>query len=159
MVCACVHAYLCVVPCGCVLRDGLWVMWRKTALSRGLLLAYSKQTVDYSGSMFYVGTRANKTPTLILQSTAVCSNLEYYSNHNQPQILTWAKSASPLALKYQSTVAEASTSGLILQEMHPSLNPLPATASVSESTSAQAPWDRDTCLQERRVVISALFWL
>jgi hypothetical protein len=28
--------------------------------------------------------------------------------------------------------------------MQPSLNPLPATASVSESTSEQAPWHRDT---------------
>ena len=53
--------------------------------------------------------------------------------------LTCSKSFSPLLLKNQSTVAEPSTSLLRLQEMQPSLKPSPATASVSESTSAHAP--------------------
>ncbi len=38
------------------------------------------------------------------------------------------------------TVAEAGTSPLILQEIQPNLKPFPNTASVSESTSTQAPW-------------------
>ncbi|MEQ2165882.1 hypothetical protein GOODEAATRI_021778 [Goodea atripinnis] len=41
-------------------------------------------------------------------------------------------------------LADPSTSLLLLQEMQPSLKPLPATASVSESTSAQAPSHRNT---------------
>lgn len=60
------------------------------------------------------------------------------------QKLTCTKSASPRALKCQSTVAVASTSPRILQEMQPSLNLRPATASVSESTSAHAPLHGDT---------------
>lgn len=54
-------------------------------------------------------------------------------------LITCPNSTSPLALKYHSTVAVALTSLLILQEMQPSLKPRPATASVSESTSAHAP--------------------
>ena len=53
--------------------------------------------------------------------------------------LTCSKSFCPLLRKNQSTVAEPSTSLLRLQEMQPSLKPFPATASVSESTSAHAP--------------------
>lgn len=53
--------------------------------------------------------------------------------------LTCIKSASPLALKNHSMVAELTTSLRLLHEMQPSLKPFPATASVSESTSAQAP--------------------
>ena len=49
---------------------------------------------------------------------------------------------SPLAMKYQSTVAVAGTSFFILQEMHLILKPLLATASVSDSTSTQAEWHR-----------------
>ncbi len=43
-------------------------------------------------------------------------------------------------MNHQSTVAEAGTSPLILQEIQPNLKPFPNTASVSESTSTQAPW-------------------
>lgn len=59
------------------------------------------------------------------------------------KLLTWENSVSSEALKYQLTEAAASTSPLILQEMQPNLKPLLATASVSESTSTQAPWHRD----------------
>ena len=77
----------------------------------------------------------NKT---FLHSAACC--VSYILCWLKKNPLTWTKSASPLGLKYHSTVAAPSTSLLLLQEMQPSLNPLPATASVSESTSAQAPW-------------------
>lgn len=63
------------------------------------------------------------------------------------QSLTWLNSASSEALKYQLTTALAGTSPLILQEMQPSLNFLLTTASVSESTSTQAPWHRDASVQ------------
>lgn len=59
-------------------------------------------------------------------------------------VLTCLNSSSPSGLKCQSTVARAETSSLILQEMQPSRNPSPATASVRESTSAQPPWHWDT---------------
>ncbi len=58
--------------------------------------------------------------------------------------LTWLNSSSPSGLKCQSTVARAKTSSRLLQEMQPSRNPPPATASVRESTSAQPPWQWDT---------------
>lgn len=47
------------------------------------------------------------------------------------------------------TEAVARTSPLILQEMQPSLKPSLATASVSESSSTQAPRHRDAVEQER----------
>ncbi|KAG7276585.1 LOW QUALITY PROTEIN: hypothetical protein CRUP_019635 [Coryphaenoides rupestris] len=50
----------------------------------------------------------------------------------------------PWGLKNQSTTASAGTSSLFLQEMHPSRNPFPSTASVRESTSAQPPQHPDT---------------
>lgn len=53
--------------------------------------------------------------------------------------LTWEKFISPRALKYQLTMATAFTSPLLLQEMQPSLKPSLATASVSDSSSTQAP--------------------
>lgn len=69
--------------------------------------------------------------------------------------LTWTKSASPLALKNHSTVAVPFTSLLLLQEMHPSLKPLPATASVSDSTSAHAPSHRSAGKKKREAGQSA----
>lgn len=65
-------------------------------------------------------------------------DLQCHKSHFM-ETLTRKKSASPFGLKYHSTLASPLTSLLLLQEMQPSLKPLPATASVSESTSAQAP--------------------
>lgn len=56
------------------------------------------------------------------------------------EALTCIKSSSPSGLKCQSTVAWADTSSLRLQEMQPSRNVSPITASVREFTSAQPPW-------------------
>lgn len=63
--------------------------------------------------------------------------------------LTCLNSSSPRGLKCQSTVARAGTSSRLLQEMQPSRNPCPATASVRESTSEQPAWHWDTAERGR----------
>lgn len=63
---------------------------------------------------------------------------------NDFEALTCLNSSSPNGLKCQSTVVRADTSSLRLQEMQPSRNPSPTTASVIDSTSAQPPWHWNT---------------
>lgn len=72
-----------------------------------------------------------------------------FRNPNHFGELTCLNSSSPSGLKCQSTVARAETSSLLLQEMQPSRNPPPATASVRESTSAQPPRHWDTAGKKR----------
>lgn len=64
--------------------------------------------------------------------------------------LTCLNSSSSSGLKCQSTTARAETSSRFLQEMQPSRNPSPATASVMESTSAQPPRHSHTAVRRRR---------
>lgn len=64
--------------------------------------------------------------------------------------LTCLNSSSSSGLKCQSTMARAETSSRLLQEMQPSRNPSPATASVMESTSAQPPRHSHTAVRRRR---------
>lgn len=64
--------------------------------------------------------------------------------------LTCLNSSSSSGLKCQSTTARAETSSRLLQEMQPSRNPSPATASVMESTSAQPPRHSHTAVRRRR---------
>lgn len=75
-----------------------------------------------------------------LEFVRSCQLMPFHSKRNDFEALTCIKSSSPSGLKCQSTVAWADTSSLRLQEMQPSRNPSPTTASVRESTSAQPPW-------------------
>lgn len=71
-----------------------------------------------------------------------CRKINYFD------VRTCINSSSPSGLKCQSTVARADTSSLRLQEMQPSRNPSPTTASLMESTSAHPPWHWDTESEE-----------
>lgn len=90
-----------------------------------------------------INDKKKKNPVTFLFDAPLPESLENFAE------LTCLNSSSPRGLKCQSTVARAGTSSRLLQEMQPSRNPSPATASVRESTSEQPAWHWDTAERGR----------